>query len=283
MIIKISRRGIAYLFLYFLISLAFPISFCHAETTIIQVNYRDASDVLPGVKSMLSPSGEAVVDEQTNSLVVTDSIGSIQKIRTLLTELDVQGKMVRVRVRFEELRSAKERSLSAEGRVSGESWEITRGRRRGEGVTVNLRDENTKRQSSSESFINVNSGNSAYIVVGKDIPYLERWLILSRRYAQLMETVVFRRVETGMEVRPVVTGKVARVDIIPKISYETKEGEEGTIRFATAQTAVTVPLGQWVSIGGNQGEEHEVLRALLECGRGVQSSELSILMKVEAN
>lgn len=256
---------------------------CRAETVKIPITYREASDILPLVKPLLSKAGEAVVDGMTNSLIITDNKESIKKIRAFLPSVDVPGRQVRIRVKFQEIRSSEDRSLSVGGSVSGKGWEVSKGRRKRRGVTIDVVDESTHKRRSSESFITVTSGSSAYIMAGEDIPYRERWLYLSRRYAQLVETVVFRRVETGMEVRPVVTGKMAHIDITPRISYESSEGKEGTIRFTSAQTRLSVPLGQWVSIGGTAGEENEVLNALLESGRGNRNSSLAIFMLVEAN
>lgn len=73
----------------------FP-SVCRAETVKIPVAYREAADVLSLVKTMLSPGGEAVVDELTNSLIITDNQEAIQKIRAFLPEVDVMGRLVRV-------------------------------------------------------------------------------------------------------------------------------------------------------------------------------------------
>jgi len=266
--------------LFFMINLP---GVCRAETVKIPITYREASEVLPLIKTMLSPKGEAVADKMTNSLIITDNEESIQKIRTFLPNVDVLGKQVRIRVKFKEVRSSNDRSLSAGGNVSGKEWEVSKGRKKRRGLSVDVVDESTSKKRSSESFITVTSGSSAYIIAGEDIPYRERWLYLSRRYAQLVDTVVFRRVETGMEVRPVVTGKVAHINITPRISYESTEGKEGTIHFTSAQTSVTVPLGQWVSIGGTSDKENEVLKALLECGRGERDSSLAIFMRVEAN
>ena len=184
-------------------------------------------------------------------------------------------------MKFLEIRLAGDRSLSAEGCVSGNEWEVSKGKRKREGLNIDVRGENSLKQRSSESFISVTSGSSAYIVAGEDIPYRERWIYLSRRYAQLVDTVVFRRVETGFDVRPVVAGNIAHLDITPRIAYVSSEDKEGTIHFTSAQTRLSVPLGQWVSIGGTSGEENEVLNAILECGRGDRNSSLSISLLVE--
>ncbi len=280
---RLNKRSIFLLFCCVTFFITIFSGLCRAETVKIPVTYREAADVLPLLKSMLSPGGEAVVDELTNSLIITDNQDAIQKIRAFLPEVDVLGKLVRVRVKFKEIGSSEDRSLSAGGSIKGDGWEVKKGRKKREGVTVDVVGESTHTRRSSESFITVTSGSSAYIVAGEDIPYRERWLYLSRRYAQLVETIVFQRVETGMEVRPVVTGKMARIDITPRISYESKEDGKGTIRFTSAQTSLSVPLGQWVSIGGTSEKENEIIKALLESGRGNSSSSLAIFLKVEAN
>ena len=278
-----SKVNLLCLFCCYLFFLAVSPGICRAETVKIPVTNRDASEVLPMVRTMLSSKGEVVVDKVSNSLIITDNEEAIEKIRAFLPSVDLLGKQVRIMVKFQEVGSSQDRSLSAGGTISGKGWEVsTKRKRRSSGVSINLRDQSTQKQRSSESFISVTSGNSAYIVAGEDIPYRERWLSLSRRYAHLVDTVVFRRVETGFEVRPVVTGRIVHLDITPRISYETTEGKEGTIRFTAAQTSISVPLGQWVSIGGTTNKENEVLNALLESGRGERGSSLSILMKAEA-
>jgi type II secretory pathway component HofQ len=91
---------------------------CRAETVKIPITYREASEILPLIKTMLSPKGEAVADKMTNSLIITDNEESIQKIRAFLPSVDVLGKQVRIRVKFQEVRSSKDRSLSAGGSIS---------------------------------------------------------------------------------------------------------------------------------------------------------------------
>jgi type II secretory pathway component GspD/PulD (secretin) len=279
----LNKRRTLFLFCSILFLMTALSGMCRAETIKIPINYREASELLPLVKTMLSPKGEAVADKLTNSIIITDNAESIKKISTFLPKVDMPGRQVRIRLKFLEVRSSEDRSLSAGGSVSDKGWEVSKSKKKQKGLTIGVVGESTFKRQSSESFITVTSGSSAYIMAGKDIPYRERWLYLSRRYAKLVDTVVFRRVETGMEVRPVVTGKVVHIDITPRISYESSEGKKGTIRFTSAQTRLSVPLGKWVSMGGTSGKENEVLNAILECGRGDRDSSLAILMLVEAN
>jgi len=121
------------------------------------------------------------------------------------------------------------------------------------------------------------------VVVGRDIPFRKKWMDLSRKYAGYGETVVFKRIESGMEVIPIIAGDRAHIDITPRISHEVTEGKKEIIRFAGALTKVSVPLGQWITIGGADDERSEAFRAILESGTETRGRSLSISFMVEAN
>jgi hypothetical protein len=46
--------------------------------------------------------------------------------------------------------------------------------------------------------------------------------------------------------------------------------------------AVVAPIGQWMTIGGASQQSNEVIRAVLEAGRGEKSSMTSISLLVES-
>jgi type II secretory pathway component GspD/PulD (secretin) len=48
-----------------------------AAVEIISLTYRNPTEVLPLVKSMLSPDGKISADERTNSLIIVDSAEAI--------------------------------------------------------------------------------------------------------------------------------------------------------------------------------------------------------------
>jgi type II secretory pathway component GspD/PulD (secretin) len=247
---------------------------------VIKVNYRNASDILPLVETLLSPRGKATVDTRTNSIIVNDTSESVAKIQTLVANMDKPTEQVRIRFRFQEAGLSKDRDLSASGKVSGDRWSVATGRSRREGVHVRARDTRVSRQGSTESFISVMSGSFAYIWVGRDIPFTEQWVYLSRRYARVVENVSFQRVETGFEVRPVITGNSVHIEIVPRIS-SLEEGERGVVRLTEASTTMTVVKGQWVTIGGTSEQSNEVIRDILSTGSSSTNSMLSLSLKVE--
>ena len=251
-----------------------------AEIAVIKIHFRDASELLPMVETLLSPEGKAFVDTRTNSIIIKDRRESLDRIRKVLAQSDKPGEQVRIRFRFQEEDLSRERDISVSGKVSGKRGSMAIGKRKRDGVSVNIRDSEANQRHHSESFITVVSGGSAYIRVGKDIPYTERWVYLCRRYAHYVEAVNFRSIETGMEVRPVVAGDHVHIEIVPRISYQ-EAGKRGVIRFIEASTRLSIPRGRWIIIGGNREESNEVIRDILSRGSAEKRSTLSLSLMVE--
>lgn len=254
---------------------------CGAETLVYPMQYRTAAEAVPMVQSLLSPGGRAVADARTNALLVVDDEETIQRVREFLQGFDKLGKQAKIRVRFDESGARERTSVEGRARASGEDWSVSAGKpMRKDGVEVRLQDRSRAQQGSSEFFVTVVSGSAAYIMVGQDILYTQRWIDLTRQYARITESVTIQRIETGFEVMPVLLKDHADVDIIPRISH----GGPGSrvIRFTEASTRLVAPIGQWVTIGGASQQSNEVIRAVLEAGRGERSSVTSISLLVES-
>jgi type II secretory pathway component GspD/PulD (secretin) len=251
-----------------------------AEIAVIKVEFRTASQILPLVKTMLSPEGRAGVDTQTNSIIISDSAESVKRIREFLSDLDKPVEQVKIRVRFQEEVLSKERGLSVKGKVSDDGWSASVGGKSRDGASISARDRRVNQGQTGEFSVTVLSGSAAYIRVGKKVPYTERWVYLCRRYAHFAESVVIRQIETGMEVSPVVTGDHAHIDVVPRISYE-EAGKKGIVRFSEAATRLFVPRGEWVSIGGMDKEANEVIRDILSSRSSATRSTFSLWLMVE--
>jgi len=277
---KYLMRSSVIVMSFFIFLFIAPVNTCPAEMALIKIKYRNASSMLPLVKTMLSSEGKAAVDRLTNSILVTDRAENLNTIREFLAAHDKPVPQVRVRFRFQEERVSDDRDISASGRVSGKHWSLSTGGRTREGVSVRVRDRKASLERTSESFITVLSGSAAYISVGKRIPFTERWIYLSRRYAHFSESVSFQYVETGMDVKPVVSGDHVYIDIIPRVSYEDRR-HRGVIRFTEASTRLFVPRGRWVSLGGHSKESNEVIRQILSKRSAGRSTNISLSLMVE--
>lgn len=245
---------------------------------IIQIHYRSSTDALRIVEKLLTKDGAVTMDERTNSLVVKDSEESVGRIKKIMENFDKAIAQAKIRVRFNENESDTGRLVSAGGSLHGKNWEISSGTEKN-GVEVRAGDVSKSRQTGSEYFVSVASGSPAYIVTGKSIPYREKWVRIGGKRVFAGESVHFEKIDTGIEITPVITGDHADIRIVPRISDGGQEG--GIIRFSEASTRMTVPLGKWVTIGGADRKENEILNAVLERGSGTQSSSFSVSIMVE--
>jgi type II secretory pathway component GspD/PulD (secretin) len=277
--IGIGKRPSLAVSFVLILSLAILVSLSAAEVAVIKVNYREASDLLPMVKTLLSPKGKASLDERTNSIIVVDTSAAIAEIQAFVATMDKPAEQVRVRFRFRETSRSTDRDISTTGRYSGEHGSVSIGGAEEDGVHVNAQDSRSQHRGQTESFILVMSGSPAYLWVGREIPFTQRWLYLTHTYAREVESVEFQRVETGFEVKPVVAGDRVHIEIVPRIS--SFDEERGVVRLTEASTKVTVLRGQWVTIGGTSEQSNEAVRAILSTGSSNSNSTLSLSLMVE--
>ena len=254
---------------------------CRAETVVIPVHYRTASEVLPIVKGILSPGGKVTFAASVHSLVITDTAESIQRVRAFLQTFDTAPQQVRIRLRFNEKAASKERSIEGRGRASGNGWSISVGKKTEDGIDIEVDDRKENKQQTSEYVLVTTSGTPAFILTGTDVPYRQRWIDFCRRYAVCTDTIEYRRIDTGMEILPMIVGNRANIEITPRISRVQEGDPEGVIRFTRASTRLSIPLGQWVDIGGTNQAGNEVLSAILKRGSGKEESSVSMSILVE--
>lgn len=275
-----TKRGAPAIIAATVLALLLPVT-AGAAVEVIAVKYRSAAELLPIVRTMLSADGKISADERTNSLIIVDSEEVIARVMHSLAAIDTIPRQVTVRVRFQEISEREERSASAGVRVSGDRGAVSAGRppRDQDGVEVRVQERTRKSSGGSEQFISTLSGSWAFISVGREVPYTARWAEICRRHGQM---VVFQRIETGFEVKAVLQGNLADVEIVPRISGMGVSGRPGEVRFAGAATRVQVPTGRWISIGGSEQGANEVMRAILETGSDRQAGRLSIELMVDA-
>jgi type II secretory pathway component HofQ len=251
------------------------------EVAVIKIKYHRADEMLPIVRTILSPGAKVTVATRVNSLVIVDNPDAIQRVRDYLAAFDIPVEQVRIRVRFHERLTDTERSESIDGRLSGKDWSMATDKRTKDGIEFNLEQRKRLQTSVSEYFVTTASGNPAYISTGKEIPYLENGGYLSHRHRRTTGpgTVTFKEVETGFEVTPRIVGDHADLKIVPRIAYDETEG--GVIRFHGAQTNIMVPLGQWVEVAGSDGQQNEIINEILTQRRGDEMVSLSMAVMVE--
>jgi hypothetical protein len=254
------------------------------DVRVIQVHYRSANEFVEMVKPLLSSDGVISADSRSNTLMVMDSPEKVAFVEQFVRDHDQPQPQLRVEVKFSLNDYSRKDSFEADVDIQGDNWRITNTKkhRHGEGtdISVYVNSERQNRDRENISMIQVNSGSVAYIATGKRIPYTERWASISRHHALITETTVFEQVDTGFEVRPVLTGSQILVSITPRLSYVDELGGRDTIFFTEAVTELSVQPGQWVEISSNTAEDDEVFNEIFKTsqkdGKQITSIQLRI-------
>lgn len=249
------------------------------DVAVIKIKYRRAEEVLPIVRSILSSSGNVSIEKRINSLVIIDNPAAIQRVRDYLAAVDKPVEQVRIRVRFYENQSDDRDSGSVEGQISGKDWSASTGGRSKDGVEVDLEAQKRGRTALSEYFVTTVCGSPAYIKTGLEIPYRENRRYYYRRHSKTQGPVTYKTIDSGFEVTPRIVGDHVDLKIVPRITYD--NSDTGVIRFYGAQTQIMAPLGQWVEVGGIDGQQNEIFDEILSYSRGDKTVILSIALLVE--
>lgn len=251
---------------------------CFAGIDIIRIYNRNAAELLPVVEVLLSESGKVSIDSQTNAIIIKDSPSVLENIRKALAGLDRAPEQVTIRFRFHEDALSQKNAFSVSGKASGGDWAVKTGRHgKKNSVQAKMQDIKQDDEQSITSSITVLSGKSAYVAVGKKIPYTKRWAYFGEQYTTVGESVSFETVETGFDVRPTVTGATVRIEIVPRVS----DTNGRVIHFAEASTVLVVPRGKWVSLSRNRQDTQEVAQEILSKGNTESHTTLSFSVFVE--
>jgi type II secretory pathway component GspD/PulD (secretin) len=239
----------------------------------ITLQYRFAQDVSPMIEPMVGPGGS--VRAIDNHLMISTSPDRFSQIEALLSQIDVARKNVRITVSHSADVRTQQSGVGVSGRARVGDVEVSTSSRAGNGININLEDSNTTYSNVGSEFLNVVDGERAFIRVGQSIPYTQQWVLLTRRYVSVQQTVEFQDITTGFAVRPRYIGDQVELEITPRIA---RPNQAGFIDFEELSTVVRVSPGEWFDLGGNMQNRDAVSREILSAYRssGKQNSSLKI-------
>lgn len=251
------------------------------KVEIIRVTHREARGLLPLVTPLLGEEGDVSADSRSNSLVVVDTPERIRTIRDFVRTLDQPGKRLRVALQFAVQKTRSSGGIAADVRVRTGDSSIAVGRPGPEGAEVRVTRNRRGAMRSGNFFIILDSGGSAGIMVGEDIPHRSQWMGICRRRGHIARTVEFEKVDTGFDVQATALDKQVSVRITPTIAFRTKAGHGRVQQFADARTTLTIPMGKWVTVAGAETRTDEVIQAVLDSVRQNDGSALSMQVRVD--
>lgn len=216
-----------------------------ATVEFFKVRQRSAQELLPEIRTVLSPTGRASADTITNAVIISDTPERIEKVRQLIQNLDRPVPQVTVTLRYRQA-TTKSRSLSTSGGISGHQG--------------GLRMSSGRLNQTKNLQLTISSGSSGFLMVGRNIPLTSYWLDLCSRYGYRFGWLSeYKTVGSGFEVRPVVLDEQVDLTLLPTLSF----GNAREIRFTKAATRVTVPKNTWVRLTAENNNVNTVSAAIL--------------------
>lgn len=255
---------------------AAPTAIAAEQFKIITLQYRFAQEVLPMIEPLVGPDG--AVHAIDNHLMVSTSVDRLAQIEALIDQLDVARKNVRISVSHSAGAELQQRGagVSARGRVGEVEIALPRGA--SEGLNIDLYDSNTRHTGSGTGFLSVVDGERAFIRVGQSVPYTQQWVLLTRRYVSVQQSVAFRDITTGFAVRPRYIGDQVELEITPRIA---NLNQAGYVDFEELSTVVRVSPGEWFDLGGNMQNRDEVSREIMAVDQRSDNRKSTLRIKVD--
>jgi type II secretory pathway component GspD/PulD (secretin) len=247
-----------------------------AASEVITLNYRTADDMLTVAQSVLGSEGR--VTAYGNQLIVNAKPGKIVELRTLLNQLDTQPKRLLISVDTNDASQQDDRGYQVNGSTSigGVDIEAGQGEVRGRDQVRIIR-RSTASRSGGVQQIQTSEGYPALIQVGQSVPLTST---TTGPYGQVYNQTQYRNVTQGFYVTATLTGDIVHVSISSN-NDKLSQSQSGAIDIQSTDTRVSGRLGEWISIGGVNGQSQADQSEFLQKRHTRGSQDMNMRLKVE--
>jgi type II secretory pathway component GspD/PulD (secretin) len=260
--------------------IAAPIERAGAGNTleIYKLKFSETGPVLDTLKDIYSNDPAVRMTAAAGKLFIRASAAQHAEISSLINELDIRRKNVRIDVEFvgNGRQSDHGAAVQTRGGViynskSGVSGNIS--------LKPSLYNTTTTISSSTKQILMTMSGSRASLRIGERVPYLSWVMDYGYRYGLITSNIEWQDVGSFLSVEPTIIGDgpMIRVRLVPELSGLV-EGRPRQIRFVQAATEVTVHDGRSVQIGGANKSSEFLSKFLIGFDRQGNSSTLSIVL-----
>lgn len=261
-------------FLVMLLALLLAVAaFAQTELKTFKLQHRNAEEMISILRPMLDPRGG--ISGTGYTLLVRSTPENLREMEQLVRELDAALRNLVITVRRGELSERERQGFEAGGEIGGDSGKIIVG----EGGAPRVRVYRTERRGddSGDQRLRVLEGQWARIQTGQELPVPQRSVTQGGGGVVVQESIEYKDVSTGFEVRPRVSGKRVTVEVRPFRARPAATGG-GAIDTASLITSVSGRLGEWIELGGVAEESTGRSRGIVHSTeqRDVQSMRLYI-------
>lgn len=204
---------------------------------VIELHHRPAKEVVPIIQPFLGPHD--VVRGTGFQIILRTDTQRLAQIRKIIAHLDKAPKRLLITVRHT--------SVSLDG-SSGAGGQVRTGKG-GDTSRVRIYSTENQDQAAADQRIQVLEGHRAFIRTGQSIPLGEHSVTTGPGGTSIQDTIRYRNVMSGFYVVPRLDGHRVILHIIPQRAEVSRENG-GKINVQRAETTLSGPVGQWLTVGG---------------------------------
>ena len=247
---------------------------CHALAQqafeIITLRHRTVEQILPVVSPFVEQGG--TITGMNDQIILRTSRKNLDEIKQLIATLDAPLRRLKVTVSNDISQESDKQDIGVSGRV-----------RLGENAGARIKGHayettSTGNQHANQS-IQVLEGSSGYIAVGQSLPVPLRQVTYGPGGVVVSETMIYRDIGSGFQVRPRVSGDTVTLEISPQ--NDTPEGRLGGANIQHLSTTVSGKLGAWMELGGSNTGGNARQRGYTSYSTKTRQDSRSVWLKVE--
>ncbi len=215
----------------------------------------DPNLIVSAVKDLIGKDRKVFFDKLSSQLMVIARTNEHQMVEMLLKDINTIPMNVQIDVNF--IEGAEEESTGLE--VGGKVEVIKHPNRTSTDIIIEPQAHRQMVTSSSNSkqTLLVQSGREAHLLIGQEVPYIEKIIEFGRNWGYIQNNIQIRNVGAFLNVRPQVIGNgpYINIQITPEIS-SLVDIKAYRVKYIRAATEITVFNGQTITIGGLQKDSN---------------------------
>jgi len=245
-----------------------------AAMEVIELNFRNADELLPTVQSVLGQDGNASAYGQ--KLIVNAPAEKIRELRELLAKLDTRPHRLLISVDRGQSQQGTLNDFAVDGTLSSGNAEIKIGQGEINGKDqVRIIRSTSAGGSSRIQQIQTNEGYAALIQGGQSVPIRNTW---QDGKGNIHQETSYRDLNQGLYVTATLSGDQVFLDIS---NQHNRLSGSGQIQLEQVATRVSGKLGQWIDLGGIDSEQNQQGRDILRSTNGQSRDAMQLRVKVE--
>lgn len=228
------------------------------------LRHRNAAEMIPLLKPMLE--SDDAISGSGYTLIVRSSKENLAQLDAIIARLDTAPRMLLITVAQDGQQQQEKSGASLSGSTTEPQLRIHSSRRRS--------DEAGNQQ------LQVLEGHWATIRSGQAIPQVMQQSQQGLYSSTVTQSIEYRNVESGFEVRPTLVGETVRLDIRPFRARPSPQGG-GVIEQQEIVTTVSGRPGEWIDLGGVAEEQNREGTGIIYSTRKREQLTRNVRIKVE--